>query len=150
MINNFSQFCIVNNHGIQPYWAAMWFLLKLSIYSSSWISRLIKIAWNFIYLYSCAPTCTVFLMIFFYFSSCLEINMFQKLLIFSCHVFAVQRERPQDPTISWSRNYVPYPERPFGKPSRGPMQRYPNDCREGTFFQCHVYRWHVEPYCHHL
>lgn len=35
----------------------------------------------------------------FYFSSCLEINMFQKLLIFSCHVLAVQRERPQDPTI---------------------------------------------------
>ncbi|RMX40687.1 hypothetical protein pdam_00020704, partial [Pocillopora damicornis] len=25
--------------------------------------------------------------------------MFQKLLIFSCHVLAVQRERPQDPTI---------------------------------------------------
>ena len=57
----------------------------------------------------------------FYFSSCLEINMFQKLLIFSYHVLAVQRERPQDPTILWSRNYVPYPERPFGKPSRGPM-----------------------------
>lgn len=65
MIDNFSKFCIVNNHGIEPHWAAMWFLLKLSIYSSSWISRLIKIAWNFIYLYSCAPTCTVFLMIFF-------------------------------------------------------------------------------------
>ena len=45
-----------------------------------------------------------------------------------------RRERPQDPLILWSRNYIPRADRPFGEPSPGPSQRYPNDCREGTFF----------------
>ena len=45
-----------------------------------------------------------------------------------------QRNRPQDPPIVWSRNYNPPADRPFGEPSPGPTQRYPNDCKEGTFF----------------
>ena len=45
-----------------------------------------------------------------------------------------QRERPQDPPIQWSNNYNAPGARPFGEPSPGPTQRYPNDCKEGTFF----------------
>ena len=47
---------------------------------------------------------------------------------------AGRRQRPQDPPILWSRNYIPCADRPFGEPSAGPTQRYPNDRREGTFF----------------
>ena len=42
--------------------------------------------------------------------------------------------RPQDPPIVWSRNYTAPGDRPFTEPSPGPVQRYPANCREGTFF----------------
>lgn len=43
-------------------------------------------------------------------------------------------ERPQDPPIPWSRHYIPQAAMPFGEPSPGPTQRYPNDCGEGALF----------------
>lgn len=111
MIDNFSQFCIVNNHGIQPYWAAMWFLLKLSIYSSSWISRLIKIAWNFIYLYSCAPTCTVFLMIFFISLAVLKLTCSK-----NCRFFPVMSWQSRENVLKIQRGHL---ANNHGVPCRG-------------------------------
>ena len=45
-----------------------------------------------------------------------------------------RRERPQDPPMQWSSTYNALGARPFGEPSPGPTQRYPNVCKEGTFF----------------
>ena len=40
----------------------------------------------------------------------------------------------QDPTISWSRNYVVPANRPFAEPSLCLAHSYPADNREGTLF----------------